>query len=108
VASRGWTAPDDLGHLGERVAEHVVQQERAALRGGERLEHHEQRHAHGLVEVDLAGRIGLVGIGLDERLGQPRTHVAFAARARRRQRVDGEATHDGGEPRTQVANLRSV
>ena len=49
----------------------------------------------------------LVGV-LDERLGQPRAHVALAARPRRGERVEREPADDGRQPRAEVADLGAV
>ena len=49
---------DDLGHLGEGVAEDVVQDERDALGRGHRFEHDEEGHVDRLVEGDPVGRVG--------------------------------------------------
>ena len=51
-------AADDLGHLGEGVAEDVVQDERDALGRGHRVEHDEEGHADRLVQGDPVGRVG--------------------------------------------------
>ena len=47
----------------ERLAEHVVQHEREALGGAERLEQHEQRDAHLVAPGDEVGGIRLGGDG---------------------------------------------
>ena len=49
----------------------------------------------------------LVGL-LDERLGEPRSHVLLAARPRRGERVEREPADDGRQPRAEVADLGAV
>ena len=50
---------DNLGHVGERVAEDVVQDECDALGRGHRVEHDQERHADRLIEGDPVGRVAL-------------------------------------------------
>ena len=57
LATRHRRAADDLGDLGEGVAEHVVEDERDALGGCHRLEHDEEGHVDRLVERDPVGRV---------------------------------------------------
>ena len=57
AAGRRRTA-DDLGDLGERVAEDVVQDERDPLGRRHRVEHDQERHVDRLVEGDPVGRVG--------------------------------------------------
>jgi len=72
-------AADGVGDLGEGQSEQVVQYPGGALGGGERLEHHEQRPAHRVVQADAVRRVGVVGGELDNGLGQPRADVELAA-----------------------------
>ena len=80
-------AADDLGHLGEGVAEDVVQDERDALGRGHRFEHDEEGHVDRLVEGDPVGRVdrGAARPPADplrafgQRLGDPFAHVASPA-----------------------------
>jgi len=48
----------DLGHLGEGVAEDIVQDERDALGRGHRFEHYQEGHADRLIQGDAVGRVG--------------------------------------------------
>ena len=57
LSHRGGSPSDDLSDLGELHAEEVVQDPCGALGGTERLEHHHEREADGVVECDPLGRI---------------------------------------------------
>ena len=50
--------PTILGDFGERVAEHVVQDERDPLGRGHRFEHDQEGHADRLIQGDPVGRVG--------------------------------------------------
>ena len=58
LAAGGRGPADDLGHVGERVAEDVMQHERDPLGRGHRLQHDQEGHADRLVEGDPVGRVG--------------------------------------------------
>ena len=62
--------PGDPGDLIERHREHVVQHEREALGGRERLEHDVQRDADAVRDERLVLRARLLADG-DDRLGHP-------------------------------------
>lgn len=102
LADRGGSAPDYLGDLGAGHAEHILQHERGAFGGRERLEDHQQRGGDAFVLGDTVG--GIVP-GSDLRFRQPLADVLFAAGARGPELVQGEAADDGGEPGAQVVDL---
>ncbi len=108
LAARVRRAPDRLGDLGERQSEHVVQHERDPLRRTERLEHDQQRRAHGVVERDLLQRVGgdgcREGRGPRQRFGQPLPHVAFPPRPRGAEHVEADATRHTHEPRSGIVD----
>ena len=99
-------AADDLGYLGEGVAENVVQDERDALGLRHRFEHDEERHADRLIQGHPVGGIGhgatrpradpLGTIG--QRLGDPFAHVALPAGSCRAEQVQADAAGDLCQP----------
>jgi hypothetical protein len=78
-----------------------VQHERQPLRRGERLEHHEQRHAHRVGEHHLLFGIERALDG-DDRVGKVRVQQVLAPRGARAQHVEADARHDGGQPAGEV------
>src|ERR1700691_373800 len=96
----------DLRHLGEGVAEDIVQNERDALGRGHRFEHDQERHADRLVEGDPVGRVGRDASRpaagplrwLGQRLGDPFADVALSAGARRAEQVQADAAGDRRQP----------
>lgn len=108
VAGRPRGAADDRGHLGEGVAEHVVQDEGDPFGRGHRFEDHEQGHVDRLVEGDPVGRVGggavvdrapvqpfrTVGQGFRD----PLADVALAPRPRRTEHVEADAAGDLRQP----------
>ena len=111
AAGRRGTA-DDLGHLGEGVAEHIVQDERDALGRGHRFEHDQESHADRLVQGDPVGRVGrgtarppadpLRAFG--QRLGDPFAHVGLSPGSCRAEQVEADAAGDRREPGAGVSD----
>jgi len=79
LAGRCRCAADGVGDLAEWQSEQVVQHPGGALGGGERLEHHQQRPAHRVVEAHAVHRVGIVDGKLDDRLRQPRPDLELTA-----------------------------
>jgi hypothetical protein len=103
LAARRRGAADDRGDLGERVAEHVVQDERDPLGRGHRLEDDQERHVYRLVEGDPVGRVG-DGPLRRQRLGQPFADVALPPGPGRPELVEADAAGDPGEPGARVVD----
>src|SRR5262249_24043672 len=100
------SAAHDLGHVRERVAEDVVQDERDALSGRHRFEHDEEGHTDRLVEGDAVRRIdGAAARSPVDPLrtvgywfGDPFTYIAFAPGAGRSEQVETDAAGDRRQP----------
>ncbi len=105
AACRRGTA-DDLGHLGEGVAEDVVQDERDALSRGHRVEHDQESHVDRLVQGDPVGGVGQDGPAWPadplgpfwQRLGDPFAHVGLSPGPGRAEQIEADAAGDRGEP----------
>jgi hypothetical protein len=68
----------DLGDLGIRVAEDLVQEEHGTLGRRQAFEQDEERHGQGIGHFGaLRGIIVRAALGGDERLGQPGAHVGL-------------------------------
>ena len=100
-------ATDDRGDLVERHGEHVVQHERDAFGGRQRIEHDEQR------EPDRIAQQGLL-LGIHARLGAHDRvrHVGLegrlAPRPARPQHVEADPPDDRRQPGPQVLDLAGV
>ena len=93
--------------LAEGQVEQVVQDERDALGGRERLEHHEQGQAHGARELRFLGRVESVCPGLPW-LWCARSERLLAPRRPRPQHVEAHARDDGGQPSAEIVDPRGV
>jgi hypothetical protein len=104
-AGRRGTA-DDAGHLGEGVAEDVVEDERDALGRGHRVEHDEEGHADRLIQGDPVGRVhggtarppGGPLRTFGQRLGDPFAHVGLSPDPGRAEQVEADAAGDRRQP----------
>jgi hypothetical protein len=88
-----------LGHLRERVVEHVVQQKRSALERREPVQRQQQRD--GQIFRHLGLRIGCKPRRVGDRIGQPRPDILLPAHSRRLQHVqtDPRRRRDQKRPR---------
>jgi hypothetical protein len=111
LAARRRGAADHLRHLGEGVAEDVVQDERDALGRCHRLQHDEERHVDRLVEGDPVGRIAGPGrrdagpLGaFRQRLGYPFADVRLPPGAGRAEHGEADAAGHRRQPGTRGFN----
>ena len=110
LAGRGRRAVDDRGDVLEGHREDVVEHEREALGGLERLEHDEQRGSHGVGGQGLALRVRrrLVRVG-DHRIGQaPALQRLLAAALARVEHRQAHARDDRRQPAADVVDVARV
>jgi len=101
LPGRGRGTVDDRGDLLERHAEQVVQHERHAFGGAERLQRHQQGQADRVAQHCFLLRVRAV-IG-DRRVGdQRRVHRFLTPRPARAQHVQAHSRDHGGQPSAQV------
>jgi hypothetical protein len=81
-----------------------VEHEGQSLRGGERLEHDQQRQADGVGEHRFFLRSRLA----DDRLGQPRAGTLLSAGSARAEHVEADPADDHRQPGPEVGRAAGV
>jgi hypothetical protein len=106
LPGRSRRAIDDRRDLVKRDAEHVVEHERQAFRGRERLQDNEQSQPDGIGDEHLVFRIAAPAF--HDGFRQPIAELAFPPAPAAPQHVEADAADDRREPALQIRNPGSV
>jgi hypothetical protein len=102
LTSGGGGARHDRRDLVEGHGEHVVQHEREPFGRGQRVQHHEQGQADRVGEHRLVLGVGPACVRL---VDSRQAHRLFPPRHARVQHVEGDPSHDRGQPAAQILHL---